>query len=239
MIGKELEIKIKQHHFRDKWSIGTIATQLSIHPDTVKRVIENSAKKESKSSIKVLPIEAHREFIERMLVDYPTIRATRLLDMLKKRGYTGSVYPIRRLKHKLAPQGGQAYLDLKFMPGEQAQVDWGSFGHMMYGTQRRPLHAFVMVLCYSRRIYARFFHDMKSARVQEGHRRAIEYFGGSARTIVYDNMKTAVLENLGAAVRFNPDLLELAAYYNFEPRACNPRSGWEKEYAAYYTSFIF
>jgi hypothetical protein len=41
-------------------------------------------------------------------------------------------------------------------------------------------------------------------------------------------MKTAVIEHVGEGVRFNSDLLELAAHYSFMPRACNPRSGWEK-----------
>ena len=148
--------------------------------------------------------------------------------MLKKQGYSGSVYPLRRLKKKLAPRGAKPFLDLKFMPGEQIQVDWGSFGQLNYGGSLRPMHAFVVVLSHSRRIFAQFFHDMKTASVLEGLKLAFEYYGGVSRTALFDNMRTAVIENAGTAVRFNPQLLEFASVYHFEPRACNPRSGWEK-----------
>jgi transposase len=40
----------------------------------------------------------------------------------------------------------EAYLRLRKLPGEQAQVDWGHFGHVQNGRARRPLMAFVMVL---------------------------------------------------------------------------------------------
>lgn len=38
-------------------------------------------------------------------------------------------------------------------PGECAQVDWGSAGLMPVGSTRRRVSFFVMVLCYSRRLY--------------------------------------------------------------------------------------
>jgi hypothetical protein len=37
------------------------------------------------------------------------------------------------------------------------------------------------------------------------------YFGGAPRAILYDNMKTVVLERVGEHVRFHPRLLELGA----------------------------
>lgn len=227
MISKELEIKVRQHFFRDHWPTGTISTQLGLHPDTVKRVIglNNRVRPGRDRHAK---IENYRDFIRETLDKFPKLRATRLLDMLKKQGYTGSVYPIRRIKKQILPASKKAFLDLNFTPGEQAQVDWASFGKMKYGEHQRPIHAFVMVLSYSRRIFAQFFHDMKSARVIEGHCRAFSKFEGIPRSVVFDNMKTAVVENLGTAVRFNEDLLDMAAYYHFEPRACNPRAAWEK-----------
>jgi transposase len=44
----------------------------------------------------------------------------------------------------------EAYLRLRSLPGEQAQVDWGHFGHLVIGRARRPLMAFVMLLSWSR-----------------------------------------------------------------------------------------
>jgi hypothetical protein len=54
-------------------------------------------------------------------------------------------------------------LRLRTLPGEQAQVDWGHFGHLAIGRARRPLMAFVMVLSYSRQIFLRFFLNARVA----------------------------------------------------------------------------
>ena len=227
MISKELEVEIRLRYYRDHWPVGTISSQLGVHPDTVRRVVGLDKRKITPRTTNSA-IEPYKEFMKETLEKFPNIRATRLLDMIKQKGYTGSVYPVRKFKKQIAPGSRKAFLDLTFMPGEQAQVDWGSFGYLLYGSSKRPLHAFVVVLSYSRKIFAKFFHDMKSARVLEGHCDAFEYFQGVPRVVLFDNMKTAVIENLGTAVRFNRDLLDLAAYFRFEPRACNPRSGWEK-----------
>jgi hypothetical protein len=49
-----------------------------------------------------------------------------------------------------APPAREAYLRLATLPGEVAQVDWGSFGTMRVGRSVRALSAFVLVLGYSR-----------------------------------------------------------------------------------------
>ncbi|MFT6590614.1 MAG: transposase, partial [Rhodoferax sp.] len=51
-----------------------------------------------------------------------------------------------------------------------------------------------------------------------GHILAFEAFGGVPRVILSDNLKSAVLERLGDAIRFNPQYLAFAAHYRFEPR---------------------
>lgn len=228
MIGKELEIKIRLHFYRDHWPVGTIATNLGVHRDTVKRCLGLDRRKSGSTRARRKEIDTYESFVRQTLSDYPKLRATRLFEMLRNRGYRGSVYPVRRLMRHIRPSLRQAYLDLHFTPGEQAQVDWAHFGKISYGKNLRPLQCFVMVLSHSRAIYARMFHDMKSARVLEGHVLAFDHFQGTPRTVLYDNMKTAVIENMGAGVRFQSDLLELATHYNFMPRACNPRAGWEK-----------
>jgi transposase len=50
---------------------------------------------------------------------------------------------------------------------------------------------------------------------------AFASFHGSARVLLYDNLKSAVLERHGSLIHFNPRLLELAGHYHFEPRPCH------------------
>ena len=87
--------------------------------------------------------------------------------------------------------------------------------------------AFVMVLSHSRMIFLRFFLDARMDSFLRGH---VEAFAalGLARVLLYDNLKRAVLERQGDAIRFNPTLLALAGHYRFEPRPVAVARGNEK-----------
>jgi hypothetical protein len=61
-----------------------------------------------------------------------------------------------------------------------------------------------------------------------GHVEAFAEFGGVPRVLLYDNLKSAVLERHGDAIRFNPTLLEMSAHYRFEPRPVAVARGNEK-----------
>jgi hypothetical protein len=85
-----------------------------------------------------------------------------------------------------------------------------------------------MVLSSSRRIYARFSLDQTMATFLASHVAAFRDFGGVPRVLLYDNLKSAVLERIGDAIRFHPELLELAGHFHFRPQPCNVAAGWEK-----------
>ena len=73
--------------------------------------------------------------------------------------------------------------------------------------------AFVMVLSFSRQIFLRFFLDARMENFLRGHLGAFAAWQGVPRVILYDNLKSAVLERYGDAIRFNPALLDFAAQY--------------------------
>ncbi len=77
--------------------------------------------------------------------------------------------------------------------------------------------AFVMVLSYSRAIFLRFFLDARMDSFLRGH---VEAFAalGVARVLLYDNLKSAVLERVGDAIRFNPELPAFAVYLSYSNR---------------------
>jgi hypothetical protein len=85
-----------------------------------------------------------------------------------------------------------------------------------------------MVLSYSRQIFVRFFYGNAMANFLRGHVGAFESFAGVPRILLYDNLRSAVLERVGQAIHFNPTLLELAAHYRFEPRPVAVARGNEK-----------
>jgi transposase len=168
-------------------------------------------------------------FILEVLAKYPRLHASRLFQMVRERGYAGRPDHFRRVVGRLRPQPtAEAFLRLRTLPGEQAQVDWGHFGKIQIGVAERTPWAFVMVLSWSRHIFLRFYLNAAMPSFLRGHVDAFRFFGGVPRVLLYDNLKSAVLERMGEAVHFNPTLLELSAHYRYEPRPVAPARGNEK-----------
>jgi hypothetical protein len=99
---------------------------------------------------------------------------------------------------------------------------------MTIGRAQRPLMAFVAVLSYSRQIFLRFFLDARMENFLRGHLGAFAAWNGVPRVILYDNLKSAVLERHGDAIRFHPTLLDFAGHYRTEPRPVAVARGNEK-----------
>jgi transposase len=228
MISEAQRAEIRRLYYAEHWRIGTIAGELSLHPDTVCAALE-TVRFNQRSFVRPSILDPYTDFIRATLEQYPRLRATRIHEMIVGRGYAGSVIQTRRLVRRLRPRPtAEAYLRLRTLPGEQAQVDWGHFGHLQVGRARRPLSAFVMVLGWSRAIHVLFTLDQTMESFLRGHVMAFEYFGGAGRTLLYDNLKTAVLARQGEAIQFHPRLLELAGHYHFMPRPCAVARGNEK-----------
>ena len=228
-ISKETEALNLRYAHAEKWRVGTIVKQLSVHHSTVTRVLEQNglprAEREGGPSI----IDPYVPMILETLETFPTLPASRLYGMACERGYEGSESHFRARVAELRPKPTpEAYLRLKTLPGEQGQVDWGHFGKITIGKATHALMAFVLVLSWSRRIYLRFFLDAQMSNFLRGHVGAFQAFGGVPRMLLYDNLKSAVLERQGDAIRFHPTLLEFAAHYRYEPRPVAVCRGNEK-----------
>lgn len=228
-ISEEIKSKILRYHHVEKWPVGTIARMLHVHHTTVKRVICHTVASKDEVLTRRSMIDPFIPFIHEQLGQYPKLAASRMYAMVVERGYQGGPDHFRHLISFYRPRKTpEAFLRLKTLPAEQAQVDWGHFGHITIGNARRPLMAFVMVLSYSRHIFLHFYLNQRTENFLRGHERAFEAFGGVPRVLLYDNLKSAVLEREGDAIRFNPTLLAFSAHYCFEPRPVAVYRGNEK-----------
>jgi transposase len=228
-IDKALEAKILRYHFVEQWGVNTIAKQLGIHHSTVERVLAQAGLPKAERTRQASIVDPYHPMIIETLEQFPKLTASRLYDMAKARGFTGGQSQFRAHVAQLRPRKpSEAYLRLKTLPGEQAQIDWGHFGHVHIGRAKRPLMAFVMVLSWSRQIFLRFYLNQRMDNFLRGHVAAFEACGGVARVLLYDNLRSAVLERQGDALRFHPTLLDLSAHYRFEPRPVAPARGNEK-----------
>jgi transposase len=225
----DLVAQIQRLYTVEKWRVGTIARQLHVHRDVVRRVVAGDCAPVHPKALRPGRVDPFRPFIETTLARYPTLTAARLHAMVSERGFVGSTSHFRALVAVLRPRPvAEAYLRLRTLPGEQAQMDWGHFGHLQIGRARRPLMAFVMVLSHCRMIFLRFFLDARMDSFLRGHVEAFLAFNGCSRVVLYDNLKSAVLERRGDAIRFNTELLALAGHYRFEPRPVAVARGNEK-----------
>lgn len=228
MMSPEEIAEARRLFFGEHWRIGTIATHLGRHPDAVRRALNADAFSRKGRHVPCM-IDPFVAFIEDTLESYPKLRATRMHEMIVARGFKGAVTQTRRTVKRLRPASTkEAFLRLKTLPGEQGQVDWGSFGHVEIGRAKRPLSAFVMVLSWSRAMHVVFTLDQKQDSFLRGHVEAFEYFGGVPRVLLYDNLKSAVLQRIGDAIHFNPRLLEFSGHYHYEPRPVAVARGNEK-----------
>jgi transposase len=229
VIAPDLRARIRRLFFAEHWRVGTIAGELGVHHDTVRRAIEADRFIRSDALVRPSMLDPYKAFLAETLEQHPRLRATRLFEMARDRGYRGSVVQLRRHVAMIRPAPRtEAYLRLATLPGEQAQVDWGHFGTIRLGHARRALSCFVMVLSWSRAVYARFALDQTLESFMRGHVEAFSAFQGCPRTILYDNLKSVVLERAGDHVRFNEAMLLMAGHYHFAPKPCAPYRGNEK-----------
>jgi transposase len=229
MISKEAEANVLRLFHAEKWRIGTIASQLRLHHTTVQRVLRQAGVEPKQIAPRPSMSDTFVPFIIAQLEKHPDLCASRLFEMVKERGYVGGADHFRRVVGRYRPRKpAEAFHRLKTLPGEQAQVDWAHFGKFRVGRAERVLWAFVMVLSYSRQVFLRFFLGSSMPFFVRGHVEAFAFFGGVPRVLLYDNLKSAVLERQGDVIRFNPRLLELAAHYRFEPRPVAVARGNEK-----------
>lgn len=228
VIRGEVEAEILRLHHVEKWPVATIAGYLRVHHDVVARVIRDDGAAPSRPQ-RPSRIDAFVPFILESLRRYPGLLSSRLYQMCRERGYRGSADHFRHMvaRHR-PPRRVEAFLRMTALPGEHGQVDWAHFGKVKIGRAERALLAFVAVLAYSRRIFLRFFLGQRIENFLRGHVLAFAAWGGLPRVLIYDNLKSAVLDRRGDAILFNPRLVDFAKHYRFEIRPAAVARGNEK-----------
>lgn len=228
-VPAEVEAEILRLFVVEHWPVGTIASQLQLHHEVVRRVIDERPKAEPSGPTRTKMIDEYETFVRQTLEKYPKLASSRLYGMVRDRGYSGSESNFRKQVARLRPsKQPEPFLRLRKLVAEEAQVDWAHFGSMEAEQTTCKLYAFVMTLSHSRAVWLQFFFDMKMASFLQGHIEAFHYFEGTPRVLLYDNLKSAVTERDGRHIRFNETLVAFASHYGFEPRAAAPARGNEK-----------
>jgi transposase len=238
-ISDEKAAEIRRLHYSEKWRLHTVADQLHVHVDVVRRVVGLTAPSpHSRPRIDDM-MAIYADFVEETIKQYPRLRSTRIYDMLLSRGFSGSPRTVRRYLQKVRPKmRGEVCLRPQPLIGEQSQIDWMHVGPVSVGSGAvRQLWAFVMVLSHSRSLWAELLFDLTAEGVRRSLLRGCSYFGGTTRQWLFDNPKTVVLERYGQSCKFHPLLLEVASELHVQPRLCavrHPQSKGRVERAVRY-----
>lgn len=157
---------------------------------------------------------------ERVAAAHPAwIPATVLYREVKERGFTGCERLVSRFVRHLKPAKAEdPVVRFETEPGRQLQVDWIEF-------KRDRLAAFVATLGHCRASFVRYVTDERIETLVACHVAAFEFFDGVPREVLYDNVKTVVIERDAYGPgqhRFHATLWDLAKHYGFQPRLCRP-----------------
>ena len=122
-------------------------------------------------------------------------------DLVEQFGFSHRYNSVKRFVRALRKKQPQQFDRLEFLPGEEAQVDYGEGAltiHPSTGKYRRP-RLFVMTLRYSRRSFRKVVWQSSQEAWARLHEEAFRYFGGCPEYVVLDNLKEGVIK---------PDLYE-------------------------------
>ena len=223
MVGGEAALEIRVLHRHGK-GIREIARETGSSRNTVRRYLRDESaaryKARPRQATKLDPFKAY--VVERLTAAAPErIPASVLLRELRERGYTGGYTMLKALVASLKPkEAAVPIVRFETEPGEQMQVDWAVIRR---GSNR--LSVFVATLGWSRASYVEFVTDERVETLIEAHENAFLAFGGAPHEVLYDNMRTVVLERHGdgrGRHRFHPGFLDFARHCGFQPRLCAP-----------------
>ena len=205
-------------------SLRRIAAEVGCAVNTVRRHLALRSvpkyERKVKRPSKLAPYEAYLR--ERQTGAQPNwIPASVLHREIAERGYQGGLSQLRAFMRSLRPTlPVEPEVRFKTAMGEQLQVDWVEFRK-----GSAPLHAFCATLGYSRASYVEFVSDMKVATLIGCHERAFAAFGGVPLKVLYDNMKTVVIERdvYGEGLhRYHAGFLDFAKHSGFKIKLCQP-----------------
>ena len=228
MVDYETYCRIRDHLVRRQLTVAQTARALALDVRTVAKWAEVEQFRARKPRPRTSKLDAFKGQIVRWLDAHP-YSAQQIFQRLTEAGYGGGITIVKDYVHRIRPRRQPAFLKLDFQPGECAQIDWGSYGTVRVGNTTRRLSFFLMVLCYSRRMYLEFTVSQEMEFFLACHENAFAAFGSVPARLMVDNLKSAVLERLvGAAPVFNPKYLDFSRHWAFEITPCNVASGWEK-----------
>lgn len=221
MITREEWVDIVSLH-RQGISIRAISARLGVSRNTVRAALRREGPPLRRDRALPSKLDPYKDYLLARLADYPELSAVALCEEIRALGYPGGLSILKEFTYPYRQRRREPVVRFETPPGRQAQVDWSGLGRHLLGDAHRSPQLFVMVLGFSRALYAEAVWRASLESFLACHTRAFAYFGGVPAEVLYDNAKVVVLERRAEGPRYNPGLLDLAGRYGFAPRLCRP-----------------
>ena len=224
MLQVETRFMIKEL-YRKGISISEIARQTGRDRKTVRKAINGEliAMRKPAQAARPRKLDAYTDYLQHRMSE-GVYNARKLRREIQEQGYTGGVTQvILYVQPFRPPRLERATMRFETEPGQQAQVDWGSFRYARPDGGEKSLYCFVMTLGWSRAMYIEFTSQGDTGSFIRCHGHAFAYFGGVPREVLHDNLKSAVIRREGdGTVHFNERYLDFALATGFVPHPHRP-----------------
>jgi transposase len=208
---------------RQGLSIRAISKRMGVSRNTVRAALRRGRPPvRAAQSRPTSKLEPFKDYLVTRLTEFPELSAEALYDEIRGLGYDGGRSILKEFTLPYRVRRREPVVRFETPPGRQAQVDWAHLGTHFLSGRPTPLYLFVMILSFSRALYAEVTTSMDLETFLTCHVRAFESFGGMPEEILYDNARTVVTSRTVAGPVFHPGLLDLAGRYGFAPRVCRP-----------------
>lgn len=157
--------------------------------------------------------EPHRTWIEQQVMLGRNAMAI-YQDLVERFSFENKYNSVKRFVRGLRQKAPEQFDRLEFLPGEEAQVDYGQGAMSLHpsGKYRRP-RLFVMTLKYSRRSFRKVVWKSSQETWARLHEEAFRYFGGSVQYVVLDNLKEGVIKPDIYEPELNPVYVAMLDHY--------------------------
>jgi len=167
--------------------------------------------------------EAHRAWIEEQ-VQLGRNAVSIYQDLVEGRGFSHRYNSVKRFVAYLRRREPERFDVLEYLPGEEAQVDYGQGAMTLYksGRYKRP-YLFVMTLKYSGKSFRKVVWKTDQQVWAQLHEQAFRAFGGCPQYVVLDNLKEGVIRPDLYEPELNSVYAAMLAHYGVVADPCRVR----------------
>lgn len=213
---------------RQGLGISAIARQTGLDRKTVRKYLKQGLQTPRYGPRQPRPrlLDPYEGYLRERITAYPGLSARRLWREIAELGYSGGYTTLTDFLREVRPPAHTGFEHrFETPPGKQAQADFAHFKAVFEDEPERirTIWLFSIILAHSRWLWGRFCASQNLQTVLRCHIAAFDAIGGVPAEILYDRMKTAVIEeNPQGEVTYNRSLVDLLNHYGAIPRACRP-----------------